>query len=459
MLHLYSDSPRELYALEELHNSIGLVCQDVVSFVAGGSLAESAAPEAKATVLFVAEGGGSGILSKLDYGVDDGRLVVRGDLLGFIFRTLTREMEKDLPRDNLGRVRLPDDPAYKEGLHQTAYLDRLAGEFVKVLGEYLDERQVSWHLQRIADRPMVCMTHDVDGMHGQSWARYAAWIGSTLVRSGVGGLKRTAKRIALYRGAESDPLFPAEMFHEARADQYNHTFFVMSLPRALGHEGLRYSLNRRKTVAVFEKLMEAGHEIALHPSRKSQDSPQLLQTEKTRMLRSLGMEGQGLGMRCHYLKASFPETWRVEQRLAFKYDSTLGWTEGPGFRAGTARPYQPFDHENGERLALWELPLVAMDGALGGTAREIADRAVKISEECFANGGPATILWHTNRLMPYDFPEHANAYELLSAYFADKGCLGLTAGEVVDRFARHYNELSKQREAKANDMTSRCYRG
>ena len=447
MLYLHADSPSERYALEELHNALGLVCQTPVNFVAGGS-EPGGASEAKATVHFLTKGGSEGIPKGVDCRAEDGRLVVRGDLLGFICRTLSREVEKDLPRDALGRARLADDAAYKSGRHQTAYLDRLAAQLAAVLGDYLDERGVAWRRLRVAEQPLVCLTHDVDGMHGRSWVRYAAWAAAALARSGPGGLKKTAGRIAKYRRAHCDPLFPSGMFTQPGGDGFKHTFFVMSLAHSLGREGLRYSLNGSATRAVLRKVLEAGHEMGLHPSRWSQDSPAALRQEKERLIRCLGLDGQDIGVRNHYLKASFPAAWRTAQGLGFKYDSTLGWTEEAGFRAGTARPYQPFDYETGQRLAVWELPLVAMDGAVKGTAEDIASRVTRLAGECFAHDAPATILWHTNRLAPFDFPEHAKAYGDLLAWLAGQGCRGLTAAGVVDCYARHYTDLSRQREAR-----------
>lgn len=449
MLFLYGGSPRELYALEELHNFLGLQSDEPILFTAGRPDATSDSRGYKAEVLFLSEGVADDLPQSLDCRWENGQLVVRGDMLGFICRTLSREAEQDLPRDPLGRVRLVDDAAFQKGLHQTAYLDRLLGEFAKELEKYLAWREVGWQRLRPTQRPLVCLTHDVDGMHGRSWDRYAAWVISSLAREGLASLKKTAKRIAAYRAATIDPLFPAEMFLEPRADGFRHTFFVMSLPCYLGREGMRYSIKRPTVARVFNKLRDHGHEIALHPSRAAQDSIKKLEREKARLLRWVDTPSQGLGVRNHYLKASFPQTWRTEQRLGFSYDATLGWTEAPGFRAGTARPYRPFDCKSNQRLDIWELPLVVMDGAVSGTEKIITDRVRKIAGECFEFNSPATILWHTNRLLPFDYPEHAKAYYNLSQYFIQRGCQGFSATETVKLFADFYDALAEQRSVLA----------
>lgn len=449
MLFLYGSSPRELYALEELHNFLGLQSDEPILFASGRRAARREARDYKAEVLFLSEGVADDLPQSLDCRWENGQLVVRGDMLGFICRTLSREAEQDLPRDALGRARLVDDAAFQRGLHQTAYLDRLLDEFAKELEKYLAWREVGWQRLRPTQWPLLCLTHDVDGMHGQSWDRYAAWAISSLSREGLAGLKKTARRIAAYRAATIDPLFPAEMFLEPRTDGFRHTFFVMSLPCRLSREGIRYSIKRPKVARVFKKLRNQGHEIALHPSRDAQDSIEKLQREKARLLRWVGTPSQGLGVRNHYLKASFPQTWRNEQQLGFSYDSTLGWTEAPGFRAGTARPYRPFDCQSNQRLDIWELPLVVMDGAMTGTEEEITNDVKRIAGECFEYNSPATILWHTNRLLPFDYPQYATAYYNLLQHFIQQGCRGVSATEMLGFFARFYATLAEQRSVLA----------
>ena len=49
------------------------------------------------------------------------------------------------------------------------------------------------------------------------------------------------------------------------------------------------------------------------------------------------------------------------ERCGLAYDSTLGYNERPGFRAGTCIPIRPWLFGSNRECNLVEIPLVAMD--------------------------------------------------------------------------------------------------
>lgn len=446
MLVFHANTAEDAYALEELHNYLGLVTSEPVHFFAGDLPGETGRPKPKAAVHFPARGGLETIPGQIVCGGGENRLTIHADLLGFICDTLSCKTEQNAPLDAWGRVPLAHAQAYRQGLHQTAYLDRLMEGFMGELGRYLSSQGIGWERRRAFEGPVACVTHDVDAMGGKSWLRYAAWFARAAASGDRQQIKRAARRIAEFRRAKWDPLFPVEMFlGDETGHGYRHTFFVLSLPLTMGREGWRYAIKSRGVGRRLKQLESRGHELALHPSCRSKSSAPKLRREMNRLLTSTKVPRQRLGARNHYLRASFPETWRLEQRLGFYYDSTLGWAEAPGFRVGSARPYRPFDHQKRQRLDLWELPLVLMDGALAGGAEEIAAVAKKLSAECFEHSSPATTLWHTNRLLPFDFPEHARAYSDLMEFYEQSGCQEITAGEVVEGFRRHEQKMAGNR--------------
>ncbi len=449
MLVFHANTLEEAYALEELHNYLGLVTDEPVHWVAGGLPEEVRRPQAQAVVHFPARGGMETIPERAACQRQDQRLTVQTDLLGFICDTLSCRREEDAPVDAWGRVILRHTQAYRQGLHQVAFLDRLLEGFAAELTSYLTARGIGWERLQAFPGPVACVTHDVDGMFGRSRLRHAAWLARALASGDRSAIRRAAQRVAQFGGADYDPLFPVEMFLEqgpsSGGPAMRHTFFVLSLPLPLGREGWRYTLNCPRVKRRLKKLQAAGHELALHPSRHAQPSGPRLRREKERLDGCLAAPTQALGVRNHYLRGSFPATWRLEQALGFHYDSTLGWADEPGFRVGSARPYRPFDHQKRQRLAIWELPLVLMDGALDGGAVDIAAVARGLSAECFAHHSPATTLWHTNRLRPFDYPQHAQAYAELMEFYGQSGCQQITAAEVIAGFDAHEARLARHR--------------
>ena len=106
------------------------------------------------------------------------------------------------------------------------------------------------------------------------------------------------------------------------------------------------------------------------------------------------------GVRMHwlYFDAGSP---RMLEAAGFDYDSTYGFNDAVGYRAGTG---QVFRLPGTERLL--ELPLSIMDSALfsGGRMALAADQARALTRQILANarqfGGTVVINWHGRSLAP-----------------------------------------------------------
>jgi hypothetical protein len=88
------------------------------------------------------------------------------------------------------------------------------------------------------------------------------------------------------------------------------------------------------------------------------------------------------------------------EKLGFAYDSTLGFADYEGFRAGTCRRFRPFDVELDRTIELWEVPLIVMDATLnrhrGLTPEQGKARILDLAKMCKSVGGTLTLLWHNS---------------------------------------------------------------
>jgi len=109
-----------------------------------------------------------------------------------------------------------------------------------------------------------------------------------------------------------------------------------------------------------------------------------------------------LGGRQHYLRWS-PESWRHWEMCGLAYDSTVGYADQIGFRAGTCIPYRPWLLALDREANLIEIPLIVMDGTLlhymGLTPHESLEAVGELVARCRAVGGVFTLLWHNSSLM------------------------------------------------------------
>jgi hypothetical protein len=96
-----------------------------------------------------------------------------------------------------------------------------------------------------------------------------------------------------------------------------------------------------------------------------------------------------------------PDSPKILESAGFEYDSTCGFNEAVGFRAGTLQAFRPLNCEH-----LLELPLSIMDSALFSDGRLGVDddEAARLCDQIIAAarrfGGALVINWHCRSLAP-----------------------------------------------------------
>jgi hypothetical protein len=120
-------------------------------------------------------------------------------------------------------------------------------------------------------------------------------------------------------------------------------------------------------------------------------------------------------------------------KAGFRYDSTWGYNETIGYRAGTHQVFRPAGAER-----LLELPLHIQDTALfyPGRFAAGANRAWALCQTLVHNaakhGGTLTVLWHTRSLSPER--QWGEFYERLLNELKSRRVWFTTAGEAVNWF-------------------------
>src|SRR6185312_15061204 len=113
--------------------------------------------------------------------------------------------------------------------------------------------------------------------------------------------------------------------------------------------------------------------------------------------------GRVPGVRFHYLRHDTHATLPKLEALGFAYDSSQGYGDAIGLRAGFSFPYRPFRLAERRPLDLVELPMAVMDATLaerrylGLEPRAGLERTLRLLERVAGIGGTVAILWHTDR--------------------------------------------------------------
>ncbi len=145
------------------------------------------------------------------------------------------------------------------------------------------------------------------------------------------------------------------------------------------------------------ELIQAGCEVGLHGIDAWRDSD-AAQRELSELKRITGTRELGVRMHWLYLDEESPSCL---DRAGATYDSTVGYNETVGYRAGTSQVYKPLRTER-----LLELPLHVMDtalfypGHLNLTQGQALTRVQELLDNVVRLGGCITINWHDRSIAP-----------------------------------------------------------
>jgi hypothetical protein len=170
-----------------------------------------------------------------------------------------------------------------------------------------------------------------------------------------------------------------------------------------------YDLSIKPVHEVICQLKNEGMELGVHPSYYTFNDPHRLGDEVEHICEVL--DETRVGGRQHFLRWH-PRTWRDWEKCGLAYDSTVGFSDQIGFRAGTCVPYRPWSLELNREIDLLEIPLQAMDVTLAYYMRKTPEESIMLllqcAERCKIVGGVFTLLWHNRSLLD---PNYGHAYQ------------------------------------------------
>ena len=299
---------------------------------------------------------------------------------------------------------------------------------------------------------IVCLTHDVD----HPSIRLHGWDHTTLgflYRAVVGSAQRllrgklsTHDLIRNWAAALRVPFVQmglARDFWLEFAHLYEHleaglpsTFFVIPFSGRPGKRGAGTAPEFRAAAygaqqieVTIRYLLAAGCEVGLHGIDGWTDSERGRE-EIGEIQRLTGRRQCGTRMHWLYFDEHSPE---VLEDSGAAYDSTTGYNETVGYRAGTTQVFKPL----GTRRLL-ELPLHVMDTALfypthqDYSSAEAAAAVRRLIDNASRFGGCLTINWHDRSVAPERLWD--SFYRDLLSELKVRGAWFATAGQAVEWF-------------------------
>jgi hypothetical protein len=322
----------------------------------------------------------------------------------------------------------------------------------------------------------VCLTHDIDfvGIRNH-WFDHSMW--GFVYRATAGALRNCIRgRLSwthlfrtwlsaaslpfVYAGWAKDFWEPFEWYLRIE-DDLPATYFLIPFKRRPGDKVPGLYGSRRATaydlsdIPHWTKILsEHGCELGVHGI----DAWHSADKGRGELARIAEVTGSSkIGNRVHWLLRG-EETFRVLEDAGYDYDSSVGYNETIGYRAGTSQVFRPLDAQT-----LLELPLHIQDGALFYPQRldlsetEAEKRCQALIDNASIFGGVLTLLWHDRSHGPERFwgdfyVRLLQTLRSLDGWFA-------TAGQVVGWFRKRREVRFEWAEAAGSARTCLRYQG
>lgn len=349
--------------------------------------------------------------------LENDKVTVNLDVFGTAFYFLTCYEEAVVTqRDEHGRFLARYSLASRAG-----YLMRpLVNEYLELLWIYM---QYLWpQLSRKQRQFQQLTTCDVDNFYDPSMysvSRFIRRIGADfyLRRSARQALETAISARRVHRkGRVADPYqtFNWMMTENEKHDNRCVFFFVCGGDTV--YEG-RYQIDAPEVRALIREIHARGHEIGLHTSYEAASNPNMIAYELNNLRTTMGRENISqphIGVRQHYLRFEPVSTWRHFSEANLAYDTSLGFADLPGFRAGTCYEFSLFDLLGRMPLRITQRPLILMEcTVIGRNYLDLgySDRAFEIMKTmkdiCRDHAGEFVFLWHNSH---FNHPQDKDLY-------------------------------------------------
>src|SRR5690554_2571502 len=332
--------------------------------------------------------------------------IIHYDILGLTYWMLNRIEEIDrTDLDNHGRFPAIHSHAYKHG-----YLERpVVDEWLHVLGQVIQKQWPQVELKQHEFSMKV--SHDVDS---PSLYQFKPW--KTIIRMMAGHLLKR-RDIKAFLQAPYIKLSAGKRLHPQ--DPYNTFDWLMDVSEKNGLTSAFYFIcgttsnmdadyqpEDQVIRELMQRLHQRGHEIGLHPSYGTYQTPQLIKQEADRLRQVMQQEDiqqNEFGGRMHYLRWEHPTTLQAWNDAGMTYDTTLSYADLPGFRCGTCFEYPAFNTVTQQVFNIRIRPLIAMECTIIaerymglGYGAEAEKKFAQLKDTCRRVSGCFTLLWHNS---------------------------------------------------------------
>jgi hypothetical protein len=319
------------------------------------------------------------------------------DIFSAVFYLITR-YEEHLPYkpDEYGRYAPENSVSFKNNFLRLPVIDLWCRKLVRKLSVYKDCPNIQTSNYRFQ------LTIDIDQpwLYKNKGVVYA--VGSLvreLIHANLIGFK---ERFNVLTGQCPDPADTYELLSGIQK-RLSDSIRYFLLCRNAGEYDNNRSVHR-KSFHDLAKDLDRTNRVGIHPSYGSNQSSRLLSQEISYLSGVLNRDITS--SRQHFLKLTFPDTYRNLINFGIKEDYSMGYGSLTGFRAGISRAFNFFDLPMNQETTMRIVPFQIMDRTLLSYMKLSAEEAIEeftyYTEMIRKVGGEFVCLWHNEGLSDKD---------------------------------------------------------
>jgi peptidoglycan/xylan/chitin deacetylase (PgdA/CDA1 family) len=284
----------------------------------------------------------------------------------------------------------------------------------------------------------VCLSHDIDDIVPP--AKHSLL--SSLYCMKNFDLKSLKEQVSWKnKGLKASPYlnFREIMELEQKYDAKSSFYFI-----AAEEDPVRFRYNVEDIEDELSEIVDNGFEVGLHGGYYTYNNLETIEKEKERLEKTLGKKV--IGYRNHYLRFKVPDTWELLAKAGFKYDTTLGYSEIPGFRNGMCHPFKPYNLNTDKECNILEIPLILMDGSLlsySKSFKEAWQYSKDIIDTVEKYNGVISILWHNTAFNCPFREDRKRLYEKILQYCYEKNAW-MTSSDEVYKWWKHDSQINSR---------------
>lgn len=302
--------------------------------------------------------------------------------------------EEYLPhlRDEHDRFPISQSLSYQYGFHHKAIVDRWLLQLKDLLLQHFP--QLEFEARKYRFQP----TYDIDNAYAYKEKGVLRTLGGIVKHIYKLEIKKLIRQCLVLINKRKDPY-----------DTYN---YQLNLQRKYGFRPIYffllgdYGLNDKNLSHEnrhFQSLIKSIADYAvvgIHPSYGSNQKSEKVIREINRLERIIKRDVTK--SRQHFLKLTFPETYRRLFEADIREDYSMGYASDIGFRAGTCTPYTFYDIDEELEYNLKVVPFQLMESSLKYYLKlkpnQAIERICPIIDEVKSVNGTFVSLWHNESL-------------------------------------------------------------